>query len=135
MPAGSRLIATYVYDNSRRNPANPDPNKEITWGDQSFEEMFFTALRYRWVEETSDALKPEYDQALQASVFLGMMDENLDRRLQAAEVRGRMGAMIKANFAAIDTDKDGGLSQDELAAAQAFMGRRRNNLVAGGGAP
>ncbi|MGH6911352.1 MAG: redoxin domain-containing protein, partial [Phenylobacterium sp.] len=26
VPAGSKLIATYVYDNSKRNPANPDPN-------------------------------------------------------------------------------------------------------------
>ncbi|MFC3078438.1 redoxin family protein [Phenylobacterium terrae] len=135
VPAGSRLIATYTYDNSKRNPANPDPEKVVTWGDQSFEEMFFTALRYRWVEETSDDLKPEYDQALQASTMLGMMDDNLDRKLQLTEARGRMGNLIRTNFAMIDTDKDGGLSQDELAAAQALMGRRRNNLVAGGGAP
>ncbi len=40
IPAGSKVIATYTYDNSKRNPANPDPNKEIVWGDQSFEEMF-----------------------------------------------------------------------------------------------
>ena len=52
IPAGSKLIATYIYDNSKRNPANPDPNKEITWGDQSFEEMFYTSLRYRWNDET-----------------------------------------------------------------------------------
>ena len=42
VPAGSKLIATYVYDNSKRNPANPDPSKEVVWGDQSFEEMFYT---------------------------------------------------------------------------------------------
>jgi len=133
VPAGSKLIATYVYDNSSRNPANPDPNKEVTWGDQSFEEMFFTALRYRWADETSDDLKPEYDEALQASMFLGMMDDDLDGKLQMAEVRGRMGTMIKANFAAIDADKDGGLSLEELAAAREFMGRRQVNVVAGGG--
>ena len=28
MPAGSKLIAHYVYDNSKRNPANPDPKHE-----------------------------------------------------------------------------------------------------------
>ena len=53
IPAGSRLIAHYVYDNSRQNPSNPDPSKTIVWGPQSWEEMFFTRLRYRWMDETS----------------------------------------------------------------------------------
>ena len=49
VPAGSKLIAIYTYDNSKRNPANPDPNRTVPWGDQSFDEMLYTALRYRWV--------------------------------------------------------------------------------------
>src|SRR5258706_10431775 len=53
VPAGSKLIAHYVYDNSKRNPSNPDPNRQITWGEQSWEEMLFTQLRYRWVDETA----------------------------------------------------------------------------------
>ena len=28
-----------IFDNSPNNPANPDPNKEVYWGDQSWEEM------------------------------------------------------------------------------------------------
>ena len=39
VPAGARLRATAWYDNSRNNPANPDPSKAVRWGDQSFEEM------------------------------------------------------------------------------------------------
>ena len=35
VPAGSKLIAHYVYDNSKRNPANPDPKIKVTWGEQS----------------------------------------------------------------------------------------------------
>jgi hypothetical protein len=35
VPAGSKLIANYVYDNSKRNPSNPDPTIQVTWGDQS----------------------------------------------------------------------------------------------------
>jgi hypothetical protein len=39
VPAGSRLLVTGWYDNSRANPANPDPTKAIRWGDQTWEEM------------------------------------------------------------------------------------------------
>ncbi|HEY9218285.1 MAG TPA: redoxin family protein, partial [Phenylobacterium sp.] len=134
VPAGSRLIANYVYDNSARNPANPEPNREILWGEQSFEEMLFTALRFRWADETSTDQKPQYEAELQQSRMLGMMDDDLDRKLQPGEVRGRMGTLIKANFALIDTDKDGALSQAELTAAQALMGRRRpaGGIIGGG---
>jgi len=45
VPAGSKLIATYTYDNSVRNPANPDPKRTVPWGDQSFDEMFFIAVQ------------------------------------------------------------------------------------------
>jgi catechol 2,3-dioxygenase-like lactoylglutathione lyase family enzyme len=31
IPAGSKLITRYEYDNSANNPANPDPSKTITW--------------------------------------------------------------------------------------------------------
>jgi hypothetical protein len=39
LPAGTQLIATAFYDNSPNNKFNPDPSKEVYWGDQSWEEM------------------------------------------------------------------------------------------------
>ena len=51
MPAGSRLIAHYWYDNSARNPHNPDPKIHVTWGEQSWNEMLFTQLEFRWMDE------------------------------------------------------------------------------------
>ncbi|QDS94083.1 Thiol-disulfide oxidoreductase ResA [Roseimaritima multifibrata] len=39
LPAGTRILCTAVFDNSEANLTNPDPNKEVRWGDQSFEEM------------------------------------------------------------------------------------------------
>lgn len=39
MREGSRLQCTAVYDNSSKNPANPDPSKTVGWGDQTWEEM------------------------------------------------------------------------------------------------
>ncbi len=36
---GSKIKATAWWDNSANNPANPDPTKVVTWGEQSWEEM------------------------------------------------------------------------------------------------
>ena len=38
-PAGTKLEAVATFDNSANNPANPDPTKEVRWGDQTFDEM------------------------------------------------------------------------------------------------
>lgn len=39
LPKGTRIECTAHFDNSANNPANPDPTKEVHWGDQSWEEM------------------------------------------------------------------------------------------------
>jgi len=36
---GMKIKATAWWDNSPNNPANPDPTKDVTWGEQSWEEM------------------------------------------------------------------------------------------------
>jgi hypothetical protein len=39
IPAGTRLRWTAYFDNSRNNPRNPDPEAEVRFGEQSWEEM------------------------------------------------------------------------------------------------
>jgi hypothetical protein len=39
LKAGTKLRAVAWYDNSKKNPHNPDPEKWVTWGDQTSEEM------------------------------------------------------------------------------------------------
>ncbi len=129
VPAGSKLIAHFWYDNSKRNPANPDPTKTVVWGDQSWEEMFYVAIRYRWEGETSDKMN-NFDQALNEQRMFTMMDDNIDGKLEKSELRGRLGNMINGYFAAIDTNKDGFLQQAELTAAQAMMGGGRRRAPA-----
>jgi hypothetical protein len=46
VPKGSRLETVAHYDNSVNNKANPDSTKEVHWGDQTWEEMQFTAFTY-----------------------------------------------------------------------------------------
>ena len=47
LPAGTRLVHSTTWDNSSQNPANPDPNKEVRWGRQSWAEMLFGSVTYR----------------------------------------------------------------------------------------
>jgi peroxiredoxin len=129
VPAGSKLIAHYIYDNSKRNPSNPDPNKQVVWGDQSWEEMFYTALRYRWTDETSDKMV-NYDQELDKDRMLGMLDVNIDGKIQKAELKGQMGDMIGKYFDQLDSNHDGALDKTELAAMQKMMGGQRRRREA-----
>jgi hypothetical protein len=39
LPKGTVLECVARYDNSSNNPFNPDPNQEIYWGDQTWDEM------------------------------------------------------------------------------------------------
>ena len=39
LPKGTRIQCTAYFDNSVNNPNNPDPGREVSWGDQSRDEM------------------------------------------------------------------------------------------------
>jgi hypothetical protein len=130
IPAGTRVITRYQYDNSAANPANPDPTIRVTWGEQSHEEMQYTAMGFRWKDETSSNLKPDYMNRLNASRTIGIMDVNLNGVVEKNEARGRMGQAIKANFDRLDTDKSGSLSETELAAVTQMMNRRIEEAAA-----
>ena len=39
LPRGTLLSCTAHYDNSSKNPANPDPSKSVHWGEQTWDEM------------------------------------------------------------------------------------------------
>jgi mono/diheme cytochrome c family protein len=51
VPAGTKIVATGAFDNSAQNPYNPDPSTEVTWGEQSWEEMFMGFYTWKNVEQ------------------------------------------------------------------------------------
>ncbi len=51
VPAGTQIIATGAFDNSAQNEFNPDPNIEVHWGEQSWEEMFMGFYSWKNVEQ------------------------------------------------------------------------------------
>ena len=46
LPKGTKIRTSAWYDNSTANKANPDPKKDVYWGDQTWEEMQFTAITF-----------------------------------------------------------------------------------------
>jgi len=46
LPKGTKIRAVAHYDNSVANKSNPDPKVDVRWGDQTWEEMMFTAFVY-----------------------------------------------------------------------------------------
>ena len=59
IPAGGKITATAWYDNSTGNKDNPDPGKDVRWGDQTWEEMQYTGFLY---SVPSRRLKPASSQ-------------------------------------------------------------------------
>jgi hypothetical protein len=45
-PKGSRVDCVAHFDNSPKNKFNPDPTKDVRWGDQTWEEMMIGWLSY-----------------------------------------------------------------------------------------
>ena len=53
LPAGTKITHSTTWDNSSQNKANPDPNREVPWGQQTWDEMLYGVVRFRYVDEAS----------------------------------------------------------------------------------
>lgn len=61
MPKGTRIDCIAEWDNSANNPNNPDPTRDVTFGDESFDEMMIGFVDY----VVADGLRPKSpDEAL-----------------------------------------------------------------------
>lgn len=54
VPEGTEMVFTGTFDNSEMNPFNPDPSQTLTWGEQTWQEMFFGFYRYVEAGEGDD---------------------------------------------------------------------------------
>src|SRR5262249_40322664 len=46
LPAGTKIECTAHFDNSAKNPNNPDPKSPVRWGEQTWEEMMIGFVDY-----------------------------------------------------------------------------------------
>jgi peroxiredoxin len=52
VPAGTKITAVGAHDNSSQNRANPDPDRAVDWGNESWDEMFFGAVSWKYIDQT-----------------------------------------------------------------------------------
>ena len=99
IPKGSIMIADYIFDNSVNNRSNPDPKIDVAFGEQTFEEMLFTYLQYRIVGEDREHPRDDVQAAISKSIGFSVLDDNIDRKIQPEELRGKRFEKVKANNA------------------------------------
>ena len=103
-----------------RNGANPNPKDNVVWGDQSWEEMHYTSVYYQWTDERVGA-EADVTKDMRDGRLMGMLDDNIDGKIQRSEVRGRITSILSPRFDKLDTNKDGAIDMPELMAATDLM--------------
>ena len=58
LPAGTTIRVSGAFDNSPQNPANPNPNATVTFGEQTFDEMFIGYINYAELPDKVATAKP-----------------------------------------------------------------------------
>ena len=146
LPAGTRIDATVVWDNSSSNQRNPSsPPRRITWGEESLDEMgsvgFVAVAANTWehdqlfalskskLREVTGGLMKEGAEALLVANKLKQaaeMDVNHDNKLSGDELPDFVKKSRVMNL--IDKNGDGALDFDELKGAKERWGQFQKRL-------
>lgn len=142
--AGDTLQFTAWYDNSSDNPANPDPNKEVRWGPQTFDEMHLGYVEYvvpGAKPGEPNPLSPRnrirgaiqnlfgrsgVSQANMGDTLFQQLDGDGDGKVTRDEVKAKYSNNPAASttiFDRLDTDQNGQLNREELRKLSEILGR------------
>ena len=87
-PAGSRVLARALFDNTSENDMNPSsPPKSVDWGEKTTDEMYFLPFSYVPYVEGDEHLSLESFSPGDLPVFrlAGLTDEIIEFRLQVQD--------------------------------------------------
>ena len=139
LKAGDALRFTAWYDNSDKNPANPDPTKTVRWGSQTFDEMHLGYVEYfvpgvKPGESTSLYPGRARGAAFSGAMLFAQLDADRDGRITKQELKplSESAPRFKDNPAAVDNlfrlldrNSDGALDREELGKLAELMQRGR----------
>ena len=96
LPSGTRIVCTAVFDNSENNLSNPNPDKIVRWGNQSWEEMmigFFDTVPARGGEPPKSDPTGRWSWDQKISLF--KIKNELDLTLEGNQLKGTYQGMTK----------------------------------------
>lgn len=113
---GSTLEAIAWYDNSPDNPANPNPNQTVKWGDQTDEEMLVGYVEYYVpgagvAGTTAKTTGPKKTNSGAGDGRLAQRFRSVDRNDDGILIRSEL--TDRPFFIALDEDSDGQISLAE----------------------
>jgi len=112
--AGETLRFTAWYDNSADNPANPDPNADIGWGPQTYDEMHLGYVEYIVPGADLNDPAPLSPRNRFRGALSGALERTLGTGLRA--VPSDEEKPIGPLFRQLDANEDGSVSRDEVRA-------------------
>ncbi|MGV3486158.1 MAG: redoxin family protein [Planctomycetaceae bacterium] len=129
LPAGSTIRATGWFDNSANNPANPDPDRTVRWGEQTYDEMMIGYVEYHMEADSANrgddsalgALLGNLNSRKAIEAKFEQLDKNHDERLSGDELPHAQ----KAKLLRLDQDGDGEISWKEAERLVKLVERRR----------
>lgn len=111
LPKGTTLQLTGWFDNSKNNPANPDPTRTVKWGPQTFDEMMLGYVEYYTIGGEASA------SGLREIPNLDAIFKRLDRDQDGKLTGDEMPADWKERLLRCDADGDKSVTLDEINAA------------------
>lgn len=112
-PAGTQIIHRTTYDNSTANLSNPDPAVAVSFGEQTWEEMLYGGVSFRYAEPQENDHEIDV-QAYFTSLAMGFMDKTMDGKVTLDEMPEPARQPLALPFTIMDRDKSGGLEYAEF---------------------
>ena len=130
--AGTNLEVTGWFDNSDRNPANPDPDRTVRWGPQTFDEMLLGYIEYyvpgkQVSTDSTGAADGRSETRAAATGETGSAAADKPRNLGQRLADVFRVVAVDARFEKADTDRNGRMSLDEARQAFGTVPRYQNN--------
>lgn len=94
LPKGSKLYSVAHWDNSRNNPLNPAPEKKVSFGLQTWDEMMVGWVCYVW-ERPETAAELAKTPLSAADQMFDRFDSNGDDVITANEIPERFAGMLR----------------------------------------
>lgn len=117
LPAKTRIHCVAHFDNSEANLANPDPTKNVRWGNQTWEEMLIGYFNYM-IPVGSQIQKVQDPVIARVTALFDSLDNNLDGVITLDEAPKR----FRFLFGPLDINGDGKLNFEEVKALSKFKG-------------